>query len=79
MTDIQELTPIDQATPEELTEIIAELEEYRERLVNDTLSMAQRAKIMKAQAMANLEPQLAQIDAQLQVLRQRQAVLTAGN
>lgn len=79
MTDMQELIPIDQATPEELTEIIAELEEYRERLVTDTLSMAQRAKIMKVQAMANLEPQLAQIDAQLQVLRQRQAVLTAGN
>jgi hypothetical protein len=79
MTDLQELTPIDQATPEELTEIIAELEEYRERLVNDTLSMAQRAKIMKVQAMANLEPRLAEIDAQLQVLRQRQAVLTAGN
>ena len=79
MTDMQELNPIDQATPEELLEVIAELEEYRERLVNDTLSMAQRAKIMKAQAMANLEPQLAQIDAQLQVLRQRQAVLTAGN
>jgi len=79
MTDLQELTPIDQATPEELTEIIAELEEYRERLENDTLSMAQRAKIMKVQAMANLEPRLAEIDAQLQVLRQRQAVLTAGN
>ncbi len=79
MTDLQELTPIDQATPEELTEIIAELEEYRERLVNDTLSMAQRAKIMKVQAMANLEPRLAEIDAQLQVLRQRQPVLTAGN
>jgi hypothetical protein len=79
MTDMQELNPIDQATPEELLEVIAELEEYRERLLNDTLSMAQRAKIMKAQAMANLEPQLAQIDAQLQVLRQRQAVLTAGN
>jgi capsule polysaccharide export protein KpsE/RkpR len=78
-TPEEELTPIEQATPEELTEVIAELEEYRERLVNDTLSMAQRAKIMKIQAMANLEPQLAQIDAQLQVLRQRQAVLTAGN
>lgn len=79
MTDMQELTSIDLATPEELNEVIAELEEYRERLVNDTLSMAQRAKIMKAQAMANLEPQLAQIDAQLELLRQRQAVITAGN
>jgi hypothetical protein len=41
--------------------------------------MAQRAKIMKAQALAHLEPNLAQIDAQLQALRQRQATLTAGH
>lgn len=79
MADIQEFTSIEEATPEELTEIIAELEQYRERLVGDTLSMAQRAKVMKAQAMALLEPNLAQIDAQLQALRQRQAALTAGN
>jgi hypothetical protein len=37
--------------------------------------MAQKAKIMKAQAMASLEPQLAEIDAQLVALRQRQAQL----
>jgi uncharacterized protein involved in exopolysaccharide biosynthesis len=79
MSNTQEPTPIDQASPEELTEIITELEKYRERLVNDTLSMAQKAKVMKAQAMASLEPQLAEIDAQLEVLRQRQALLTAGN
>ncbi|UBF25937.1 hypothetical protein K9N68_31100 [Kovacikia minuta CCNUW1] len=70
---------IEQATPEELTEIISELEQYRERLVNDTLSMAQRAKLMKAQALAALEPSLAQIDANLEVLRQRQAVVVAEN
>lgn len=79
MTDMQERIPIDQATPEELTEIIAELEQYRERLVADTLSMAQRAKIMKVQAMSNLEPQLTQIDAQLEALRQQQAVLAVGH
>ena len=77
MTDTtKELSPIDQASPEELTEIIAEFEQYRERLVNDTLAMAQKAKVMKTQAMASLEPQLAQIDAQLEALRQRQANLT---
>jgi hypothetical protein len=59
-------------TPEELTEIITELEKYRERLITDTMSMAQKAKIMKAQAMASLEPQLAQIDAQINALRQQQ-------
>jgi hypothetical protein len=67
--------PIEPATAEALTEIIAELEQYRERLVNDTLSMAQRAKIMKSQALANLEPSLAQIDAQIEALRQQQAAL----
>lgn len=79
MTDIPELTEIEQSTPQELTEIITELEQYRERLVNDTLSMAQRAKVMKSQALAALEPSLAQIDANLEVLRQRQATLSAEN
>jgi hypothetical protein len=63
MADSAESTAVEQATSQELTEIIAELEQYRERLVNDTLSMAQRAKIMKSQALASLEPSLAQIDA----------------
>lgn len=73
MFDIPELTAIAQASPQELTEIIAELEQYRERVVNDTLAMAQRAKIMKSQALANLEPNLAKIDATLQTLRQQQS------
>ncbi|MEO1147375.1 MAG: hypothetical protein AAFY26_17470 [Cyanobacteria bacterium J06638_22] len=76
MTDTKALSPIDQASPEELMDIITELEQYRERLVSDTLSMAQKAKIMKAQAMASLEPQLAQIDAQLEALRQQQSAST---
>ncbi len=71
MFDIPELTAIAQASPQELTEIIAELEQYRERIVNDTLAMAQRAKIMKSQALANLEPNLAKIDATLQTLREK--------
>lgn len=79
MADLPELTSLEQATPQELAEIIAEMEQYRERLVNDTLSMAQRAKIMKAQALAHLEPNLAKIDATLQALRQQQVTLTAGS
>ncbi|MDZ8052684.1 MAG: hypothetical protein RMX68_016010 [Aulosira sp. ZfuVER01] len=79
MADSTELTSTEQSNPEELTEAIAELEQYRERLVNDTLSMAQRAKIMKAQALASLEPQLTQIDATLEALRQQQSSLSAGN
>ncbi|HEY9627023.1 MAG TPA: hypothetical protein V6C84_06960 [Coleofasciculaceae cyanobacterium] len=76
MDEIQTAEP---ATSQDLTEIIAELEQYRERLVNDTLSMAQRAKIMKSQAMASLQPNLAQIDAQIQALRQQQGDLTASS
>jgi flagellar biosynthesis chaperone FliJ len=79
MADTTELTSSAQTSLEELTEAIAELEEYRERLVNDTLSMAQRAKIMKAQALASLQPQLAQLDATLESLRQQQSTLTSGN
>ena len=79
MADTPELTSIDPAIAQELTEAIAELEQYRERLVNDTLSMAQRAKIMKAQALANLQPQLTKIDETLEALRQQQSALTDGN
>jgi hypothetical protein len=75
MADSPDSTPIEQATPEELAEIITELEQYRERLVSDTLAMAQRAKIMKAKALETLEPSLSQIDVQLEALRQRQATL----
>ncbi|MDZ8221697.1 hypothetical protein [Nostoc sp. ChiVER01] len=79
MADTTELTSSAQTSLEELTEAIAELQEYRERLVNDTLSMAQRAKIMKAQALVSLQPQLTQLDATLESLRQQQSTLTSGN
>ena len=71
IVDIPELTALDQASPQELTEMISDLEQYRDRVVNETLAMAQRAKIMKSQALANLEPNLAKIDATLQSLRQQ--------
>ncbi|BAY26754.1 hypothetical protein NIES2100_65700 [Calothrix sp. NIES-2100] len=79
MADSPELTSNVQDISEELTVAIAELEEYRERLVSDTLSMAQKAKVMKAQALASLEPQLIQIDATLEALRVQQSALSAGN
>ena len=53
--------------------MISELEQFRERIVNDTLATAQRAKIMKSQALATLEPNLAKIDSTLQTLRQHQS------
>ncbi|WGV23632.1 hypothetical protein [Halotia branconii] len=76
MTESSELTATDPVTAQELTELITELEEYRERLVNDTLTMAQRAKMLRSQALAQLEPDLAKIDATLQALRNQQAALT---
>lgn len=74
MFDVPELTALDQASPEEIAEMIADLEQYRERIVNETLAMAQRTKIMKTQALARLEPNLAKIDTTLQSLRQRQSL-----
>ncbi|MFM7887286.1 MAG: hypothetical protein ACKPCM_11480 [Pseudanabaena sp.] len=76
MFDIPELTSLEVATPEELTEMITDLEQYRERIVNDTLAMAQKAKIMKSQALANLQPNLAKIDATLESLRQQKSKST---
>ncbi|MGI0492980.1 hypothetical protein ACN4EG_14455 [Alkalinema pantanalense CENA528] len=76
MTQASETTTL-QATAEELSEVITELEQYRERLLNDTIETAKRAKLMKAAVMAQLEPELAQIDATLAQLRQQQANLTA--
>jgi hypothetical protein len=73
MFDIPELNSIADATPQELAEMISELEQFRERIVNDTLATAQRAKVMKSQALATLEPNLAKIDSTLQTLRQHQS------
>lgn len=79
MAEPTEVTATDALTAQELTDIIAELEEYRERLVNDTLAIAQRAKIQKSQALAQLEPDLNEIDAKIQELRAYQAALTTNN
>ncbi len=79
MIEIPEITSLEQVTPQELTEMLAELEEYRERLVNETLTMAQRAKIMKAQALSTLEPSLNKIDTVIETLRQQQSTLSHSN
>jgi len=76
MFDIPELTSLELASPEELIEMITDLEQYRERIVSDTLAMAQKANIMKSQALANLQPNLAKIDATLESLRQHQSKST---
>jgi capsule polysaccharide export protein KpsE/RkpR len=75
MNENPEITATDPVDATELAEAIAELEQYRERLVNDTMETAKKAKLMKSAVMAQLEPQLAQIDAMLDNLRQQQAAL----
>jgi exonuclease I len=79
MSETSGTTATDSIDVQELAEIIAELEQYRERLFNETLETAQRAKLMKSAALARLEPELAQIDATLQELRSRQAALAISN
>ena len=66
-------------TAEDLAELIIEFEQYRDRLVNDTTEAAKKAKLSKKATMAKLEPQLADIDAKLQRLREQHANLTASN
>ena len=67
MTDVQN----NAASPsvEELKEVIQELEQYRERLLSDSLETAKRAKMRKADIMAQIEPELNKIDAALENLR----------
>ncbi|WP_341529173.1 hypothetical protein WKK05_07670 [Nostoc sp. UHCC 0302] len=79
MDENLELRATDNTTAEDLAEVIAELEQYRERLVNETMETAKRAKLMRVSVMANLEPELAKIDSALQELRNQQAALSVSN
>ncbi|NJL09249.1 MAG: hypothetical protein HC908_00510 [Calothrix sp. SM1_7_51] len=72
MLDHPELIPTGPVNPQELAQVITELEQYRDRLVSETLETAKKAKLMKASVMAQLEPQLAKIDTMLQQLREKQ-------
>ncbi len=66
-------------TAQEITEVIQEFEQYRERLMSETISAAQKAKLPQKAALTKIEPELAQIDASLVGLRERLATLTASN
>ncbi len=79
MDETSELTTNDDVTAQDIAEAIAELEEYRERLVKETTETAKRAKLMRVSVMAKLEPELAKIDAALQELRNQQAALSGSN
>jgi len=65
------LTP---ASAEEIAEVIAELEQYRQRIIDDSLETAKGVKLPKKLVMAQLEkhPEIAKIDAALKRLRSQQ-------
>ncbi|NJK50828.1 hypothetical protein HC931_24375 [Candidatus Gracilibacteria bacterium] len=77
MTD-SEFAATEQVTAQELAEVIEEFERYRERLLNETIETAKRAKLMKSAVMAKLEPELAKIDATIKALQEQQADLSAN-
>jgi hypothetical protein len=76
---MSEPTATEQVTIAELEEIIVELQKYRDRLVNDTLETIQKAKLPKAKSMAQIDPELAKIDAMMEDLHARKAALIGTN
>ena len=56
-------------TAEDLAEVIEKFEKYRDRLVRETTETAKKAKISQKTVMAQLQPQLDQIDSKLEALR----------
>jgi hypothetical protein len=82
-----DISAIESATPEaataatqtptlaEIIEVIDEFEKYRERLLNDTLEAAKKAKLSKQATLTKLEPELAKIDAVLAQLQSQRAEL----
>jgi hypothetical protein len=66
-------------TATDLAELIVEFEKYRERLISETTEAAKKAKLSKKATMAKLEPQLADIDAKLQRLREQQTNVSASS
>jgi rubrerythrin len=73
----KQMSESEEVTAAELAEIITELQKYRDRLVHDTTEAIQKAKLPKAKAMAQMEPELAKIDAMMQELHDRHAALLA--
>jgi hypothetical protein len=79
MDETSEFTTTDNVTAQDVAEVIAELEQYRERLVQETTETAKRAKLMRVNVTAKLEPELAKIDSALEELRNQQAALMVNN
>ncbi|MFW9263781.1 hypothetical protein HUN01_15245 [Nostoc edaphicum CCNP1411] len=79
MDETSEFTTTNNVTAQDVAEVIAELEQYRERLIQETTETAKRAKLMRVNVMAKLEPELTKIDSALQELRNQQAALSVSN
>lgn len=63
-----------------LSQAIAELEQYRQRLIDDTVAIAKKVKASKKDTMARLEkhPEILKIDSMIADFRNREAAtLTA--
>lgn len=65
-------------TAAEVQEVIAGLEQYRDRIASNVMEMAKKLKLSKKQATENLanHPEIADINAKIQNLRDR---LGSGN
>ena len=79
MTESDRSTVTEEVTAAELAEIITELQKYRDRLVHDTTEAIHKARLPKAKAIAQMEPEIVRIDAMIQELHDRHAALIASN
>jgi hypothetical protein len=57
------------ASTQEIATVIAELEQYRDRLIEESTETAKKAKLTKSALMAQIEPELQKIDTALTHLR----------
>ena len=79
MTESDRSTVTEEVSAAELSEIISELQKYRDRLVHDTTEAIHKARLPKAKAIAQMEPEIVRIDAMIQELHDRHAALIASN
>jgi hypothetical protein len=79
MAESDRSTVTEEVTAAELAEIITELQKYRDRLVHDTTEAIHKARLPKAKAIAQMEPEIVRIDAMIQELHDRHAALVASN
>ena len=78
MTNSAEPQTNESVSLEELTEVIEQFEQYRERLLNDSMETAKRAKMKKSEVMAQIQPELDKIDTALEQLQKQREILTSA-